>query len=93
MIAIERPPPGRDRQLAAGVAGAGFDGTLSSDSTRMRGYALSTDIAPTILERLGLPVPDEMSGRADRGHRGGRRRASWSGSRTAWRWSAPAVAR
>ena len=28
----------------------------------MRGYALSTDIAPTILERLGLSVPDEMSG-------------------------------
>ena len=28
----------------------------------MRGYALSTDIAPTVLERLGLPVPDEMSG-------------------------------
>jgi hypothetical protein len=28
----------------------------------MRGYALSTDIAPTILERLGLPVPDEMNG-------------------------------
>ncbi len=62
VIAIERPPPGRDRQLAAGAAGAGFDGTLSSDSTRMRGYALSTDIAPTILERLGLPVPDEMAG-------------------------------
>jgi hypothetical protein len=62
LIAIERPPPARHRQLATGVAGAGFHGTLSSDSTRMRGYALSTDIAPTILERLGLPVPDEMNG-------------------------------
>jgi hypothetical protein len=62
VIAVERPPPGQGRQLAAGVAGAGFHGTLSSDSTRMRGYALSTDIAPTILERLGLPVPGEMSG-------------------------------
>jgi hypothetical protein len=62
LIAIERPPPARDRELATGVAGAGFHGTLSSDSTRMRGYALSTDIAPTILERLGLPVPDEMNG-------------------------------
>ena len=27
---------------------------------------LSTDIAPTILERLALPVPEEMSGRAIR---------------------------
>ena len=91
VIAIERPPPGRDRQLAAGVAGEGFEGTLSSDSTRMRGYALATDIAPTILERLGLSVPDEMSGepieasrgagpglrRAARGPPGGGRPSAW----------------
>jgi hypothetical protein len=44
------------------VAGQGFHGTLSSDSTRLRGYALSTDIAPTIVERLGLAVPEEMDG-------------------------------
>ena len=62
LIAMERPPPDRDRELTIGIAGAGFDGTLTSDSTRMRGYVLSTDIAPTILERLGLPVPDEMDG-------------------------------
>ena len=62
VIAIERPPPDADRQLAAGVAGEGFHGTLSSDSTRMRGFALSTDVAPTILERLGLSVPDQMNG-------------------------------
>jgi hypothetical protein len=62
LIAVERPPAGGDRLLASGVAGEGFEGTLSSDSTRMRGYALSTDIAPTILERRGLTVPDEMSG-------------------------------
>ncbi len=62
MIAIERPPPDPHRPLAIGVAGEGFRGTLSSDSTRMRGYALSTDVAPTILERLGLSIPDQMSG-------------------------------
>jgi hypothetical protein len=61
VIAIERAPD-PDHLLAAGVAGEGFRGTLSSDSTRMRGYVLSTDIAPTILERLGLSVPDQMSG-------------------------------
>jgi hypothetical protein len=43
------------------VAG-GPPGTLTSDSTRIRGYVLSTDIAPTVLARLGLPVPSEMSG-------------------------------
>ena len=36
-------------------------------STRLdphRGLVSSTDIAPTVLERLGLDVPDEMSGKA-----------------------------
>ncbi len=63
VIALERPPPSPNRELAIGAAGAGLRGTLTSDSTRMRGYAVSTDIAPTILERLGLPVPDQMDGR------------------------------
>jgi hypothetical protein len=62
LIAIERPPPKPDRELTIGIAGAGFDGTLTSDSTRTRGYVLSTDVAPTILERLGLAVPDAMDG-------------------------------
>jgi hypothetical protein len=62
VIAIERPPPATDRQLSIGIAGPGFDGNLTSDSTRLDGYVLSTDVAPTILEFLGVPVPDEMSG-------------------------------
>jgi hypothetical protein len=62
LIAIERPPPEKSRGLAIGVAGKGFDGNLTSDSTRLDGYVLSTDVAPTILERLGLAVPSEMSG-------------------------------
>ena len=28
----------------------------------MNGYVLTTDIAPTVLDHLGLPIPDEMSG-------------------------------
>jgi hypothetical protein len=62
LIAIERPPPAKDRALAIGIAGRGFDGNLTSDSTRTDGYVLSTDIAPTILERLGIAVPSQMSG-------------------------------
>jgi hypothetical protein len=62
LIAIERPPPAEHRASAIGMAGGGPAGNLTSDSTRMRGYVLSTDVAPTALVRLGLPVPTEMSG-------------------------------
>jgi hypothetical protein len=62
LIAIERPPPPQAHQLAIGAAGAGFDGNLTSDSTRLDGYVLSTDVAPTILERLGVKVPSQMLG-------------------------------
>jgi hypothetical protein len=62
LIAIERPPAAKNRALAIGVAGAGYDGNLTSDSTRLDGYVLSTDVAPTILERLGVAIPAQMSG-------------------------------
>lgn len=62
LIAFAAPPPEDREQLAIGIAGPGFDGNLTSDSTRMNGYVLTTDIAPTVLEHLGLPIPDEMAG-------------------------------
>ena len=62
LIAIERPPPPKSRALAIGVAGRGFDGNLTSGSTRLDGYVLATDVAPTILRRLGVAVPSQMSG-------------------------------
>jgi hypothetical protein len=62
LIAIERPPPGKNQALAIGIAGRGFDGNLTSDSTRLNGYVLSTDVAPTILQRFGIAVPSQMSG-------------------------------
>ncbi|HEV7482278.1 MAG TPA: hypothetical protein VGO13_04185 [Solirubrobacterales bacterium] len=67
LIAIERPPPGKNRELAIGVAGKGLDGNLTSDSTRLDGYVLSTDVAPTILDWFGLEVPSQMSGQPIRG--------------------------
>jgi len=62
LIAIGRAPPARNGALAIGIAGRGFDGDLTSDSTRTDGYVLSTDIAPTILSRLGIAAPSQMSG-------------------------------
>jgi hypothetical protein len=62
LIAIASPPPASDRALPIGIAGRGFEGGLTSDSTRTDGYVLSTDVAPTILRRFGLPIPNEMDG-------------------------------
>jgi hypothetical protein len=62
LIAIERAPPAKNEALSVGIAGRGLGGDLTSGSTRMDGYVLSTDIAPTILGRLGIAVPSAMSG-------------------------------
>jgi hypothetical protein len=62
VIAIGRPTGESDAPLAIGIAGRGFDGDLTSDSTRTDGYVLSTDVAPTVLDRFGIPVPSAMSG-------------------------------
>jgi hypothetical protein len=62
LIAIARPTGNSDEPLPIGVAGTGVDGNLVSDSTRIDGYVLSTDVAPTILWWLGIAVPSQMSG-------------------------------
>jgi hypothetical protein len=64
LIAIARPTGASDAPLPIGIAGADFDGNLTSGSTRTDGYVLSTDVAPTILEHFGIAVPSEMSGQA-----------------------------
>lgn len=66
LIAIARPTGHDDDPLPIGIAGRGFDGDLTSDSTRTDGYVLSTDVAPTVLDRFGIDVPAEMSGEAIR---------------------------
>ncbi len=62
LIAVQRPPPASDSALAIGIAGRGFAGNLTSDSTRINGYVLATDLAPTILRRFGVAVPAQVSG-------------------------------
>jgi hypothetical protein len=62
VIVIARPTGRSDDPLAIGIAGSGFDGNLTSDSTRTDGYVLSTDVAPTILDHYGIDVPSEMTG-------------------------------
>ena len=65
LIALERAPDGHGHELLwAGVAGlpGGGGRELTSRTTNQRGLLSAIDIAPTILEHLGLRVPDEMRG-------------------------------
>ena len=62
VIAISTPTGTTDDPIPLGIAGSGFDGDLTSDTTRTDGYVTSTDIAPTILDHFGLDVPSQMSG-------------------------------
>jgi hypothetical protein len=62
LIAIATPTGTTDEPIPIGIAGRGFDGDLTSDTTRTNGYVTSTDIAPTILDHFGLAVPDAMIG-------------------------------
>jgi len=61
LIALAAPSAGQGL-APIGIVGSGFSGDLTSDSTRTDGYVLSTDIAPTVLRRFGLPIPTEMDG-------------------------------
>jgi hypothetical protein len=62
VIAIATPTGTTGNPIPIGIAGPGFDGDLTSDTTRTNGYVTSTDVAPTILEHFGIDVPSQMSG-------------------------------
>jgi hypothetical protein len=75
-LAAERPPgellvvvqsaregPGEELLWTA-IAGVGGGGdTLTSQTTNQRGMVAAIDIAPTILDHLGLAIPAQMRGR------------------------------
>ena len=62
LIAFAAGDRAQQELLPAGIAGPGFDGDLTSSSTRTDGLVVSTDLAPTVLDRLGLDAPDQMNG-------------------------------
>jgi hypothetical protein len=66
VIAIATPTGKTDEPIPIGIEGPGFDGNLTSDTTRTNGYVTSTDVAPTILEYFGASVLDQMIGQAIR---------------------------
>jgi hypothetical protein len=62
VIVVERPSFVRRRLLAVGIAGLSGGRNLRSETTRTDGLISATDIAPTVLKHLGLPVPKKMAG-------------------------------
>jgi hypothetical protein len=62
MVVLERPPPPIRNLLTIGIVGRGFDGNLTSPTSRSPGMVVATDLAPTILDRFGLDAPEEMIG-------------------------------
>jgi hypothetical protein len=65
LIAVERAPDKHGHELLwGGVAGLAGDGgrELTSHTTNERGLIAAVDLAPTILDYLGAPVPADMRG-------------------------------
>lgn len=65
LIAEQAPPPFRGPQLLwTGIAGlrAGSGGSFTSATTHLDGVAAGIDLLPTILDHLGVTVPDGVRG-------------------------------
>jgi hypothetical protein len=62
VLVIQDPSHITRRLVATGAAGLRGGTTLYSDSTRTEALVSSTDVAPTVLERLDIEVPDDMAG-------------------------------
>ncbi len=65
LLVVSVTPPAAEWRLTPVVAsGAGVvGGYLHSPSTRRQGLVALTDIAPTVLAALDVPLPDELPGR------------------------------
>jgi hypothetical protein len=61
LLVVQQPGGLSRRLLAIGADGLG-EGSVRSDATRTKGIVVSSDVARTVLERLGVPVPDDVEG-------------------------------
>jgi hypothetical protein len=72
MIVGPSPPLREVRLTIAALRGPAIEpGLLHTGTTRRSGFIQLIDVAPTILERVGVEVPDSMEGRAAEVGRGG----------------------
>lgn len=73
VMVVGPSPPLRESTLTVlGLQGPGVEpGLLRTGTTRRSGFVQLIDVAPTILDRVGLDEPDSMEGRAAEVGRGG----------------------
>jgi hypothetical protein len=72
MVVGPSPPLREVRLTIAALRAPGVEpGLLRTGTTRRSGFVQLIDVAPTILERAGVEVPDSMEGRAAEVGRGG----------------------
>jgi drug/metabolite transporter (DMT)-like permease len=58
------PPTGNRSLTVAGLQGPGIDaGLLRTATTRRDGFVTLADVAPTVLDQLGIAAPESMEGR------------------------------
>jgi hypothetical protein len=62
VVVLQDPNVTVRRLLAVGAAGLEGGTALRSESTRTDGLVLTTDFAPTVLKRLGFPIPKAVGG-------------------------------
>lgn len=63
ILVVQSPPdPARTRLLSVAARGVGGGGGLTSATTRRDGLIATTDIAATVIQRLGLQEPDALQG-------------------------------
>lgn len=63
LIALTGGTQAEQTLLPIGISNSAFEGELTSASTRTDGLVTSTDVAPTVLDWLGVEAPEEMNGR------------------------------
>ena len=64
ILIVRAPPAGVLRLLPSGMLGPGASGDVMwSPTTRRLGLVAATDYAPTVLDYLGVGIPDKMQGR------------------------------
>jgi hypothetical protein len=59
---VQSPRGSKLRLLPSGLAGPAGSGELRSATTRVTGLVAAIDVAPTVLDALGLHVPGKMEG-------------------------------